>query len=291
MKLFLCVRWRYWGLLPFLSGLQQMDKSLPTLNMLSILNKPPDTNPLYIHITSPVDQSRFALCKSYSPRKLGNNYGSTFSHGKILTTTICNKKHEYSTVSLSINPQIVQSATKVTSVSSRFNFWLSFRKTNPSFIYWRLSWNTEARLRAQQGHVRLLTNYSSSCCVRPTAVSLESWALNFPSVWVTGEQRGDTGSIRTRTQSTWNHPVSSNCRAAEPAVWNLQLQSNPHCCLLARTVRAAGDQSCRYRCAPSTDMEKWEPCVFKLRFYFLLYCSCYFCCMWFLWLWFYSWTY
>lgn len=26
-----------------------MDKSLPTLNMLSTLYKPPDTNPLYIH--------------------------------------------------------------------------------------------------------------------------------------------------------------------------------------------------------------------------------------------------
>lgn len=224
--------------------------------MLSILNKPPDTNPLYIHITSPVDQSRFALCKSYSLRKLGNNYGSTLSHGKILTTTLCNKKYEYSTVSLSITLKIVQIATKVTSVSARFNFWLSFRKTNPSFIYWRLSWNTEAWPRAHQSHVRLLTNYSSSCCVRPTAVSLESWALNFPSVWVTGEQRRDTDSIKTRTQSTWNQPVSSHCRAAEAAVWNLLVQSNPHCCLLARTVRAAGDQSCRCRCALSTDTEK-----------------------------------
>lgn len=45
-----CVHWRYWGLLTFLSGLHNMDKSFPTLNMLSILYKPPDTNPLYIHI-------------------------------------------------------------------------------------------------------------------------------------------------------------------------------------------------------------------------------------------------
>lgn len=31
----------------------------------------------------------------------------------------------------------------------------------------------------------LLTSYSSSFCVRPITVSLESWALNFPSLWVT----------------------------------------------------------------------------------------------------------
>lgn len=45
-----------------------MDKSLPTLNMLSILYKPPDSNPLYTFTTSPVDQNRFILCKSYSFR-------------------------------------------------------------------------------------------------------------------------------------------------------------------------------------------------------------------------------
>lgn len=47
-KLFMCAQWRYWGILTFLSGLHKMDKSFPSLNMLSILNKAP-RHPLYNH--------------------------------------------------------------------------------------------------------------------------------------------------------------------------------------------------------------------------------------------------
>lgn len=47
-KLFMCAQWRYWGILTFLSGLHKMDKSFPSLNMLSILHKAP-RHPLYNH--------------------------------------------------------------------------------------------------------------------------------------------------------------------------------------------------------------------------------------------------
>lgn len=33
------------------------------------------------------------------------------------------------------------------------------------------------------------TSYSSSCRVRPMTVTLASWALNFPELWVTGKQK------------------------------------------------------------------------------------------------------
>lgn len=49
-----------------------MDKSLSTLNRLSLLYKPPVTNPLYTFTLSPVDQNRFSLSKSYNLR---NSYG------------------------------------------------------------------------------------------------------------------------------------------------------------------------------------------------------------------------
>lgn len=47
-----CVMTLQGGLLIFPSGLHKMDKSLPKLNLLSILYKPPDINPLYITIHS-----------------------------------------------------------------------------------------------------------------------------------------------------------------------------------------------------------------------------------------------
>ena len=102
---------------------------------------------------------------------------------------------------------------------------------NPSFIdYW-----AETRLRSHQGVLigqnatkaksDCLSNYSSSCRVRPMAVSLESWALNFPSVWVTGGQRGD--NIKAKKKTTRTHRLSHWCKAPETSLYRLtaELQS------------------------------------------------------------------
>lgn len=61
-------------------------------------------------------------------------------------------------------------------------FWSSFRKK--CIIHWV----KQPMCTVHWGADKLLANHSSSCCVRPMAVSLESWALNFPSLWVTGNQ-------------------------------------------------------------------------------------------------------
>lgn len=75
-KLYLFMWRRYWGLLTFLPGLHKMDKSPPSLNMLSILKQPPDTNPPYIH---PHPAELFSVNLT--------NHGSTSSQGRIITRT------------------------------------------------------------------------------------------------------------------------------------------------------------------------------------------------------------
>lgn len=71
-----CVRRCYWGLLPVLSGLLGLDKSLHSLNMLSILYKPPDTNPLYVHIHPPWIRAALLwfLIRSESKKQLAALY-------------------------------------------------------------------------------------------------------------------------------------------------------------------------------------------------------------------------
>lgn len=65
-KLFMWAQWRYWGILTFLWGLHKMDKSFPSLNMLSILHKAP-RHPLYNHRHP---QCIRTLCKCCSIRKI-----------------------------------------------------------------------------------------------------------------------------------------------------------------------------------------------------------------------------
>lgn len=95
-----------------------------------------------------------------------------------------------------------------------------------------------------QNRVRLLTNYSSSWRVSPMAVSLESWALNFPSVWVTGGQRGEqmiknnnTRFRRYKARETSQYPLTAELQSQQFET----CRSSPTCTALARKVTAAGD--------------------------------------------------
>lgn len=104
---------------------------------------------------------------------------------------------------------------------------------NPSFIDYRAETqrlDSEVLGLVETWPKPSLTNYSSSRCVRPMTVSLASWALNFPSVWATGGQRGERDHIKTRTQSIVDvkAPETSHYHLTA-AVWDRQVQSSLHC--------------------------------------------------------------
>lgn len=224
-----------------------MDKCVPKLNVLSIFYNPPDINPSIHQHTPPWIRadllpgnllvSRLTMEALHLVLEL--NYDSVLvlkqknnrcpfadfppnrlpCRKKYMTPE--EKKRKIYQINKRQKPSHLDPATNFI----YFSYHLKRTPSNPSFTAWDAETQGFPLICLHMATTG--TSYSSSCRVRPMTVTLASWALNFPELWVTGKQirkvlieTGTRGRAHVHRERKKKHLV-----LAKTAVEDKQMQS------------------------------------------------------------------